>query len=85
MKAIEHRNGVTQSIEKLNQDNDDNNNNNNNNNKIVTKHIYAGWPFSYKNCYQRIQFNLNTMKAILFIYMCIYIYIYIYIYGTTQH
>ena len=47
MKAIEHRNGVKQSIEKLNQDNDDNNNNNNNNNKkiIVTKHIYAGWPF----------------------------------------
>ena len=45
MKAIEHRNGVTQSIEKLNQDNDDdnnNNNNNNNNNKIVAKHIYAG-------------------------------------------
>ena len=37
MKAIEHRNGVMQSLEKLNQDNDDNinynNNNNNNNNK----------------------------------------------------
>ena len=37
--------------------------------------------FSYKNCYQRKKnktrshFNLNTMKAIL----------YIYIYGTTQH
>ena len=42
MKAIEHRNGVKQSIEKLNQDNDDNNNNNK---IIVTKHIYAGWPF----------------------------------------
>ena len=47
MKAIEHRNGVTQSLEKLNQDNDDNNNyyNNNNNEIIITKHIYAGWPF----------------------------------------
>ena len=32
MKVIEHRNGVKQSIEKLNQDNDDDNNNNNNNN-----------------------------------------------------
>ena len=32
--------------------------------------------FSYKNCYQRIKFNLNTMKAILFIYIYIYIYIY---------
>ena len=51
MKAIEHRNGVMQSLEKLNQDNDDNinynnnNNNNNNNEIIITKHIYAGWPF----------------------------------------